>query len=487
MIKEVVFRADGSSSIGLGHVIRSLAVADMLKDDFHCSFIIKSPSDSLKKTILYYCYTCHIIKENESLESEIDFVKNLLSEEKIIVLDGYHFDSEYQKSLKETSAKMVCIDDIYDEHFVSDAVINHAPALSKEIYSRENYTDVFLGLDYSLLREPFLNQSDYPREISEVKNVFLCFGGADFNNITCKALQALLTCDYTFETINVILGGAFKFKDEVLEIVHNSDQNIKLHSNLNANEMASLMKTCDFAIVPASSILYEICSINMFVISGFYVDNQVNVNRGFKSLNLIHSVGDFNSIVNLDTEITNYLNSRDKKQLEIQHSKFNGKSKINIINIFKNISINLRAASLKDVDLLFKWVNEPLVRENSINQEPIVYENHVQWFKKSLSDTDCKIFVLENGEDTLGQVRVNVNERREAYIDYSIDKDSRGKGYGRIIISKLIGELRKSSDALQLVAEVKTSNKASCKVFEKLHFSKGISENKDLEVYYYKL
>ena len=42
--RKIFFRADASSAIGYGHFIRTLALADMLKDDFDCTFFTVSPT-----------------------------------------------------------------------------------------------------------------------------------------------------------------------------------------------------------------------------------------------------------------------------------------------------------------------------------------------------------------------------------------------------------------------------------------------------------
>ena len=41
MLKKILFRADGNEEIGYGHVIRSLALADMLKENFECIFVTR--------------------------------------------------------------------------------------------------------------------------------------------------------------------------------------------------------------------------------------------------------------------------------------------------------------------------------------------------------------------------------------------------------------------------------------------------------------
>ncbi len=38
---KIYFRADGNATMGLGHVIRSLALAEMSNDIFDCHFKIK--------------------------------------------------------------------------------------------------------------------------------------------------------------------------------------------------------------------------------------------------------------------------------------------------------------------------------------------------------------------------------------------------------------------------------------------------------------
>ena len=37
-MQKIIFRADAGAGIGYGHFIRSLALADMLKNDFDCVF-----------------------------------------------------------------------------------------------------------------------------------------------------------------------------------------------------------------------------------------------------------------------------------------------------------------------------------------------------------------------------------------------------------------------------------------------------------------
>lgn len=131
------------------------------------------------------------------------------------------------------------------------------------------------------------------------------------------------------------------------------------------------------------------------------------------------------------------------------------------------MKLKLRNVETTDMDLLFKWANDPTVRQNAFNTEPIPYENHRAWFARMLADKDTEQYILCNGEIPLGQIRLNVEDDK-AVIDYSIDKEWRGKGLGVRMVLMAEEELKnKKTDVIYSMAQVKYENTASARVFEK--------------------
>ena len=49
-----------------------------------------------------------------------------------------------------------------------------------------------------------------------------------------------------------------------------------------------------------------------------------------------------------------------------------------------------------DSSLVYNLSNAPLVRINSFNSEPIIYENHVKWFNEVINDSNI-LFFLKTG------------------------------------------------------------------------------------------
>jgi len=143
--------------------------------------------------------------------------------------------------------------------------------------------------------------------------------------------------------------------------------------------------------------------------------------------------------------------------------------------------LKLRDAAYGDAKLLFDWANDESVRNNSINQEPITWENHLNWFREKLNDTGTKILILENNDLPVGQMRVVMQEGCWT-INYSVDKNFRGKGYGKKIV--LLTLEKYPGDSFR--ATVKKENIASKKVFENLGFKSLHSDNDSLCLYEYR-
>lgn len=61
-------------------------------------------------------------------------------------------------------------------------------------------------------------------------------------------------------------------------------------------------------------------------------------------------------------------------------------------SVSKFKGLGFRPASHEDIDLIFKWVNDPEVRYTSFSQDEIAYSEHQRWFNKKLESRDCKIF-----------------------------------------------------------------------------------------------
>ena len=287
--QRVIFRADGNSEIGLGHVIRSLALADMLKDEFECVFATRFLTDYIKEEAKKSC--AEVVKLSEESDSHLGEFLNCLSGDEIVVLDNYFFETDYQRKIKAKGSRLVCIDDMHDRHYVADAVVNHS-VHDPVFFSAEPYTKLCLGFDYALLRNPFL-QSHSLSEERERNSVLVCFGGADPHNLTQRVLEFLDSLKRARE-VHLVVGGAYPHTD-LLKRQVDSCQNVKayIYSSLSADEMYALMRKTEKAVLPASTVILEALAAGMQVLGGYFVENQREFYDFLCRSGYINGIGDF--------------------------------------------------------------------------------------------------------------------------------------------------------------------------------------------------
>lgn len=130
----------------------------------------------------------------------------------------------------------------------------------------------------------------------------------------------------------------------------------------------------------------------------------------------------------------------------------------------------LRAVTKADMDLLFQWANEPLVRQNSFSTKEISYEDHKKWFENLMMAEDCRQYIYVYENEDIGQVRIKVNGEI-AEISYSICAQKRGQGHGKMILQFICEQVKNEFPMVQkLTGQVKPDNIASQAAFKDVGF-----------------
>ena len=121
--------------------------------------------------------------------------------------------------------------------------------------------------------------------------------------------------------------------------------------------------------------------------------------------------------------------------------------------------LQIRLATLDDMKDVFELSNDDVVRENSINQNKIEWDDHVKWFENKIKNRSLFYIIENQNNDFVGQVRFDLCP--EAVISISITKRFRGMG----LASKIINQCSNISKLNKIIAYVKKDNLASQKSF----------------------
>lgn len=326
---KIYFRADAGPEIGFGHFVRTLALADILKDNYECIFFTQEPTTYQKEELSKVCRYVSLPSDKTKFDAFI----SCLQGDEIVVLDNYFFDTDYQHRIKQKGCKLVCIDDMHDKHFVADAVINHSLGINISDYSIEPYTKLYLGLNYALLRRPFLDVlqgAEFHDIKSDSLTILLSFGGSDKMDLTSRYLMMLRNLDNVVK-VYVITGDAYSGR---------TLKNLKFEykRNIPAEEMVSLLQFVDVAILPASTIMKEALACKTRVIGGYYVENQMNSYKRFSEKNAIIGVGDFSEQHTLE-KIESLLTSKHISDYVLNYNIMPMSISDNLNKIFSDLSL----------------------------------------------------------------------------------------------------------------------------------------------------
>lgn len=283
-MKKIIFRADANTDIGYGHFVRTLALADMLKDDFKCIFATVCPTTFQVREIEKVCELIILPKK----DVHFDYFLTLLRGNEIVVLDNYFFTEAYQKEIKETGCSLVCIDDLHDKHFYADIVINHALGIKKRHYSGESYTNYLLGFKYALLRKEYMVEN-----VLKTDKKYACFimmGAADPYHLTSKIVHLLENVERSLP-IAVVIGDGFTD-----DAIFNNHRNISVFQSISGLKVYELMQESVVGILPASTSSIEACAARLPFICGYYVENQKELYKGLETNQLALCVGNYAEI-----------------------------------------------------------------------------------------------------------------------------------------------------------------------------------------------
>ncbi len=468
MLGRLFFRAEGRSSIGLGHLIRSSALADMLKTYFPILFVINEDApESIRQSLA----------ENFEIRytgTDDEFI-SMLGKQDGVILDGYHFSSDLQEQIKAQAAGLICIDDMHDKHFYADIIINQALNISADDYDVESYTRFLFGPAYLIVRRAFLEKRSNTNNSSySYKRLLICFGGSDYNDLTGGLLQQLDKLNLSVE-IDIVVGTAYRYLDKLKDFQEQAKLKINIYQDVSAELMASLIRATDITVAPGSSILLEVLSLGKPAIAGYYTDNQLDIYRSFLQNGLVEDAGDFNDLPKAAKTVERIIREGGHFDMQKVNSYFDGQSPRRILTEFLKLFFHSHASldrvTKLDCQMLFEWANDTATRENSINTASITWEEHSHWFEKKVNSLTSLIYIFRFNHQPVGQIRFDIVE---SFIDisYSIAPDHRGLGLGKLIIEAGVEKIRNefSAGPRKIRALVRKGNIASRVIFLKAGF-----------------
>ena len=276
----ILIRADSSSTIGIGHIMRDLVLAKQYKDS-SIIFATQELDGNINNIIVDSGYSIVPLTSNDK-EELITILINLRTD--LLIIDHYKIDYQYEGYIKKNvDIKILSFDDTYEKHNC-DILLNHNISADKKKYKNlvSKKCELRCGSKYTLLRDEFKKVKSKKQKVKitnnqSLKTIFLAMGGADHSNINIQILKVLKK----FKNIRVNLVTTTANKNiEELKIYCKNKKWINL--SINSNKIAKLMLKSDLAIVAPSVTVNEVYYMKIPLIAIMTANNQEDMYRYLK-------------------------------------------------------------------------------------------------------------------------------------------------------------------------------------------------------------
>lgn len=472
----VLVRADASSEIGTGHVMRCVVLAEALGENgFDVIFLTRALAGNID-TLIHQKGFRNVTIEAVDRSSETDEVVQRVREydAALIVFDHYGIDDQYEQAVKEqTGVKIFSFDDTYTKHYC-DMLLNQNIYADPARYDGlvPEHCKLLCGLEYALLRREFKTVQRRERQpvTQENAHILVTMGGADLPNMTLRVLQALDGMEGFRGAVTVVVGASNPHLETIEQFT--ASASFQCRVIVNADNMSELMMRADMAIAAAGSTTIELMSMQVPTFVVVLAENQKLIAETIQTQGFgvsLGSVDTFNA-VDMQTKITDfftapiYQKTVSDKLRELSIGKMQKLVKAIRCGVFA--TYELRYAGIDDMMPIFELSNDKEVRKYSLNTQEIPLSDHRTWFAKRIAMENAPFLAIVFGNILLGQVRMDNKEEGYVY-SISLSKEIRGCGFAADIIRKSLRFLPEHS---KVVAYIKNENRASLKSFEKCGF-----------------
>ncbi len=295
-IGSLLIRADASATIGAGHVMRCIALAQAWQDaGGRAIFALARETPWLRSRLRSEGMDVHLLEEGYSEKQESARLAQLARdcEASWTVVDGYHFGGTYLRELKTAGLKLLLLDDAgLNEECAADIILNANSNATESMYPHcGTDTKLLLGSKYVLLRREFAAWAQWKRQTaSKVRQILVTMGGSDPDNVTQIVLKALILLKDK-NIIHTIIAGGDNPRLEILQAQASSNKgNIRVVSA--TSNVPEMMAQSDLSIIAAGGTLWELMYMSCPVVSFSRNSTQRRVLEQLHSRGVVLHMGD---------------------------------------------------------------------------------------------------------------------------------------------------------------------------------------------------
>lgn len=481
----ILIRADASTEIGTGHLMRCIALGQACRDQgVGVYFACAECPPALQQRIQSEGFRHHKIQAKAGTQEDCNTLlehSHKLAGCQWIVLDGYQFDVTFHRQIREAGFKLLVVDDYgHLEQYAADILLNQNISASQNMYPKINSDCLLLlGTRYVLLRKEFLAWMDWQRKIPEkAQNILIMMGGSDPDGTTLRVMELLQEVDDTHLHVRIVVGAA----NTQAEVIANKAQSLPMKSELvsNVRDMPRLLAWVDIAVSAAGSTCWELL---FMAVPSFILKLAENQQVTFEYLT------DTGMMLRLPlppeapsqegaAAVQQLAKSQEVRSAlaEGGRAMVDGLGSLRVTDALFPPQVTIRPAVEADSKRIWEWANDPVSRTMSFESRPIPWNNHQSWFRQKLNASLSICLVAEINDVPAAFVRLDEKDQ-DRVVSINLSPHFRGRSLASPILREAMGVFRHWCPAGAFHAFIRPNNLASIRTFEKGGFRKTDSAN----------
>lgn len=487
----ILVRADGDERMGIGHVMRCVALVEALTSGVkrqvvwlgHC------PSVELRRPIEASGARFEPLAARSPDPGDLPHTLARISSVREretsggpcwVVLDGYHFDDAYARSVRAAAGRLLVVDDGGRwPSYPADVVVNPGPQGPTLPYRHDGAT-LLLGTRYALLRSAF-RPARPPRVPAVARRLLVTMGGADPANFSAVVLEAVGQIRVDGLEVRLVVGPENPRATALCEAAARSKAQVRVLRSV--NDMAAQMRWAEVALTAAGGTCWELASLGVAMLTVALAENQRPVQRALDEADaavpLAQTDDGLPSGLARVVERLCHDEQRRRRLAECAGELVDGRGAQRVVDVVealdsRHIPPGLVVRPVMGHDILGLWhlANDRAVRLRSLSTEPIALEAHREWFAQTVSDPGTRLWVADWDGLVVGQVRYVCREAGIGEISVAVVGGFKRRGLATHLIASTLAAATEALGLEMIRAVVRRGNKASLQTFERLGFAR---------------
>lgn len=300
---KLMFRADGGGEAGIGHLMRTLALAQEWNKTGDSMFLCAECPPDFEERLQAASLPLHKgrfpIGAAEDVQATTVLAKKYDTE--MVCLDGYHFGSAYQSSLRKAGLKLAMIDDqpIYPT-YDCDLLVNPSVIASSYRYQWRSQppAEVLRGSEYALLRSDVLTKPIERRFPEGSVDLLVHLGGGSQISAHRVLAASLATSLVKLSHVTVLTPEAAV--GELWQTFGKANQ-VRVEHTWLRDGMGRIYDTHDVALCAGGAVCWELAYHGLPAVAVAVNQSQVDILKALSGRSLIYA-GEIGS-PNAQTEV----------------------------------------------------------------------------------------------------------------------------------------------------------------------------------------